>query len=86
MIQPDGQTVILLAEKHREGLLSPLIGSAVDVEGGGVEQNDQARDETCCEWMTFKARRCATRPNHISSLTHVRVKGQRSKVRSSARH
>ena len=27
--------------------------------------------------MTFKARTCATRPNHVLSHTHVRVKGQR---------
>ena len=36
-------------------------------------------DETCCEWMIFKARRCATSPNHVLSHTNVRVKSQRCK-------
>ena len=30
-------------------------------------------DETCCEWMTFKARRCATRPKHVLSCTQLCV-------------
>ena len=30
-------------------------------------------DETCCEWMTFEARRCATRSKHVLGHTHLRV-------------
>ena len=53
----------------QERLLIPVIGSAVDVEGGGVQQNDGngsgtsgSVDETCCEWMTLKVRKGATHP------------------------
>ena len=41
MIQPDGQTVFLLVEQHKVGLLIPVTSSEFGVDG--------AVFETCCE-------------------------------------
>ena len=40
-------------------------------------------DEGCGQWITFKARRCATRPKHVLSHTHVR--GQRCETLTTLR-
>ena len=45
---------------------------------GAVDETSKQK-----EWMTSKARRCATRPNHVLSLSHTHV---RVKALSSARH
>ena len=64
---------------------------STEVAWNKMTEMGQARrgvvDDTCCEWMTLKARRCATRPNHVLSHTHVRVRSQRcDQVRDTDKH
>ena len=77
MILPDGQTASLLAERRREVLI-PVSSSEFGVVGSGVEQNDGNGSSMSksglwnllWDGITFKkARKYATRPNHVTDLT-----------------
>ena len=84
---------LVLLEGEKDGVR--YIGSEFGVDGGGVEQNygnwsGMSRSSLwnmLWEWMTSKkARRYATRPNHVTSLTWATRTHGRVKVLSSAEH